>query len=89
MNNLEKSLLKNCKNGDFYKLEKLLKKNINPNIQNKKGNTPLHLIYKWNINFLKLLLDSGADPNIKNYKNDTILSLTIKNNMINKTELLL
>ena len=36
MNNLEKSLLKNCKNGDFYKLEKLLKKNINPNIQNKK-----------------------------------------------------
>lgn len=71
INTLNQKLLTECqkKNYNAQKIEKLLKKNANPNILIKE--TPIHSIiknYQSNLrtHTLKLLLDYKANPTIKN-----------------------
>ena len=69
----------------------LLEKGADPNIQNNKGNTPLHyLAFKGNdtlVNTLaQIFLEKGADPNIKNNEGNTPLHVAIfkgKSNIVN------
>jgi len=52
-------------------LKKLLRSGANPNIQNIKGNTPLHIAAIGFEKGLKVLLDHRADPTIMNHESQT------------------
>jgi len=52
-------------------LKKLLRAGANPNIQNIKGNTPLHFAAIGFEKGLKVLLDHRADPTIMNHQSQT------------------
>lgn len=63
-----------CSTGYLIGLKKILKlKNItdvNLNVKNTEGNTPLHIaIYNNQKDIVKLLIDNGADLSINNYYN--------------------
>lgn len=52
----------------------LIKKGININTQNDKGNTLLHIAaFNAHVDVLKLLIEKGADTNLKNKKGNTPL----------------
>lgn len=62
-------------------LQMLLRKNINPNVQDNTGSTPLHNAVSGNLySSVKTLLDYGANPNIKNDDGQTPLDIAIKLN---------
>ena len=58
--------LQNQDEVDYGIIRLLLEKGANPNLADKKGNTPLMLAaYKGNMTVVKMLLEFGADPNLK------------------------
>jgi ankyrin repeat protein len=61
-----------------YMREILNNKNVNVNIQNNNGDTPLHICDKPEL--AVMLLASGADPDIKNIHNQTPVD-TAKNDV--------
>ncbi len=75
----ESALFCSAKYGYFEELEKLLKiKNINVDIKNIEGMTPLMISAKLgHIKCVELLLINNANPNIRNYKRDTALHCAI------------
>jgi len=53
--------------GDLYGVKLVIDCGVNPNIQNKDGDTPLHsAALNGKSEVVKLLLEHGADPNIQN-----------------------
>jgi ankyrin repeat protein len=61
-------------NIDVVKL--LLERNVDPNIKNKFGRTPLHMAAFWgHDDVVKLLLVRGADPTVKDKDGRTPLDL--------------
>jgi len=75
-------------NNQKKNLLNLLKNNNNINIQDKDGDTPLHIaVFLCNYEIIKILLDHGADTNIKDKYGQTIihrLYFGINDNNINK-----
>lgn len=70
---LKASFFTAAKKGDVKELKKLLKE-INPNIRNKEGETPLHIVAgRSHLEAVKLLLDHGADPNAQTIHGKTSL----------------
>ncbi len=68
------------KNCDFYNIFKLLlDSGADPNVQNKQGETPLHLAIKYGcIKIAQILLKYGANPDIQNRDGNTPLHLAVK-----------
>ncbi len=65
-----------CQKGEvgFARTQRLLEAGVNPNVQNKSGDTPLHLAArKYNVALIKLLMEHGANPHIQNSKGVTAL----------------
>merc|ERR1712062_514453 len=61
-------------------LELLLQYNVDPNLQNEKGVSPLHLLVDVaDENLVRVLLENKADPNLKTNEGETALHLAIKN----------
>lgn len=60
-------------------VERLLKKGVDVNAKNNKGNEPINLAVE-NQNIAKLLVDNGANINNKNLKGQTILFTNNKRN---------
>lgn len=53
--------------GDYKMLQILSEQGLNLNMQNKDGNTPLHIAINANfVNCIDLLIDLGADETIEN-----------------------
>lgn len=66
-----------CDNAEIAKL--LLSKGAKVNIQDSKGNTPLHAAaLTGNLEVAKLLLSHGADPHVKNKSGQTPLQCAIQ-----------
>ncbi|KAF2903218.1 hypothetical protein ILUMI_02975, partial [Ignelater luminosus] len=61
--------------GDFALIEELMLYEVDVNVQDEAGNTPLHVtVFKRNdLDITRLLLSSGADVNIKNAEGATSL----------------
>lgn len=56
-----------AQNGHTDLVKFLLSEKADPNVQNGKGQTPLHMTVEYDFYFLsKVLLDAGADPKKKN-----------------------
>jgi len=71
-------------------MKKLLKKDIDPNVKDSKGNTPLHVAsYIGAFDCAKILLELGADPNSKGKHGLTPLTLACMNNAYYSAKLLL
>ncbi|KAG2228829.1 hypothetical protein INT48_007080 [Thamnidium elegans] len=60
--------------------------NVNVNLRNKQGNTPLHLAVQYEedpevaVSMVDILLDSGADPRIRNKANSTVADFVVGRN---------
>ncbi len=67
----EQQLFKAAATGDTQRLEFLLKKKVNPNAKDDKGNTPIH--YAKDLSTIELLLKYGSDINAQN--NDGLTKL--------------
>ncbi len=71
---------KELKYSNFEIVKKLVECGADVNIQNRNGNTPLHLAYlRRDQDMINFLLDKGADRNLKNKNNE------IPSYMSNKT----
>jgi ankyrin repeat protein len=68
----------------------LLERGVDPNTQDKDGDTPLHkAAYKGYVDVVKLLLEHGADPNIKNKSGITPLYWAVFRGHVEVVKLLL
>ena len=86
---LKASFFTAAEKGDVKELKKLLKE-INPNIRNKNGETPLHIVAgRSHLEAVKLLLDHGADPNAQNEKGETPLHYAAGHGYVDVVKLLL
>jgi len=77
MGNNESKLISAAKDGDLDTVRDLVYvKNVDPNCQDKEGNTPLHMASKNNnLNTVKYLLKNGANVNCQNNDGRTPLHL--------------
>jgi ankyrin repeat protein len=71
MSKQEKRLFSAVAKGDNQRLEFLLRKRVNPNAKDDKGNAPIH--YAKDLNSIELLTKYGADINAQN--NDGLTKL--------------
>jgi len=86
---LKASFFTAAEKGDVKELKKLLKE-INPNIRNKDGETPLHIVAgRSHPEAVKLLLDHGADPNAQNKEGKTPLHYAAERCDVDVVKLLL
>ena len=88
--NFSEKLLKASEEGKTAEVVELLERGADPNIQNIRGNTPIHLAaYHTNPQTTKLLLQYHANPNIQNIDGDTPLHLAAYHTNPQTTEVLL
>ena len=86
---LKASFFTAAEKGDVKELKKLLKE-VNPNIRNKEGETPLHIVAgRSHLEAVKLLLDHGADPNAQNEMGETPLHYAAGHGYVDVVKLLL
>ncbi|MDF3047827.1 MAG: serine/threonine-protein phosphatase 6 regulatory ankyrin repeat subunit B-like [Candidatus Midichloriaceae bacterium] len=69
--------------------ELLLNEGANPNVQNKKGETPLHIVVGEEEENIKFLLEKNADPNLKDKKGNVPLHYAVDAKSNEHVELLL
>ena len=82
----------NTQNNEDIIIKLLLENNADPNIQNNKGETALHIsiLLKSPIETIKLLLENNADPNIQDNEGNTPLyKVVIRDNSEEIIKLLL
>jgi ankyrin repeat protein len=90
-NTLSEQLFDACKKGNIKGVKRLLnEKEVDPNLVDNEGKTPLHYVCNnGNLDIVKLLLKANADPNLPNKYGDTPLHCSCAKGDIKIAELLI
>lgn len=72
----EAAFLRSFENGDIFLIKQFISESVNPNIENKDGESPLMLaVMNGNDELVRLLLDAGANPNVRNKEGISAISI--------------